>query len=226
MTTPTAPGASPAAAAGSKNRRPLLLILFMFAAPLAFAFWLYYGSSWRPLQRTNHGELIEPVVPLPPLALPLAGAPDRPGGAASQVEATPRMAPATLLIGKWSLVVVGLGAGAGESGCDADCRNSLLYARQTWLSLGKLLPRVQRVLLAGDGCCDLAYLQREHHGLRAVQAAGGGAAPLLRLIPQPYDHTIFVVDPLGNLMMRYDARLDPKGLREDLKKLLELSHIG
>jgi hypothetical protein len=35
-----------------------------------------------------------------------------------------------------------------------------------------------------------------------------------------------VVDPLGNLMMRYDVRQDPKGLREDLAKLLELSHIG
>ena len=37
---------------------------------------------------------------------------------------------------------------------------------------------------------------------------------------------VFIVDPLGNLMMRYDSRLDPKGLRTDLKKLLDLSHIG
>jgi cytochrome oxidase Cu insertion factor (SCO1/SenC/PrrC family) len=38
--------------------------------------------------------------------------------------------------------------------------------------------------------------------------------------------SIFVVDPRGNLMMRYDAHEDPKGLRDDLKKLLALSHIG
>ena len=38
--------------------------------------------------------------------------------------------------------------------------------------------------------------------------------------------SIFIVDPRGNLMMRYDANADPKGLREDLKQLLELSHIG
>ena len=37
---------------------------------------------------------------------------------------------------------------------------------------------------------------------------------------------LFIVDPHGNLMMSYDARTDPKGLREDLKKLLNLSHIG
>ena len=115
------------------NRRPLLLLLVLFAAPLGLAFWLYYGSSWRPTLRTNHGELIEPVITLPPLA-PAA----TPSGNAAQ---------RTLFAGKWSLVVVD----AGESGCDADCRNALIYARQTWLSLGKLLPRVQRVLLAGPG---------------------------------------------------------------------------
>ena len=39
-------------------------------------------------------------------------------------------------------------------------------------------------------------------------------------------HTLFVVDPLGNLMMRYDVRRDPRGLLVDLKRLLELSQIG
>jgi hypothetical protein len=38
--------------------------------------------------------------------------------------------------------------------------------------------------------------------------------------------SLFIVDPLGNLMMRYDVRQDPKGLLQDLKKLLSLSHIG
>ena len=34
------------------------------------------------------------------------------------------------------------------------------------------------------------------------------------------------VDPLGNLMMRWDTRENPKGLLSDMKKLLKLSHIG
>jgi glutathione peroxidase-family protein len=38
--------------------------------------------------------------------------------------------------------------------------------------------------------------------------------------------TIFIVDPRGNLMMRYDSSQDPKGLRQDLQRLLDLSHIG
>jgi len=186
----------------NRNWRPLLLLVVIFIAPLALAFWLYYGSSWRPALRTNHGTLIEPAIPLP--ALPTAGI------------------PADALRGKWSLVVIG----NGQSGCDDACRVALTYARQTWLSLGKLAPRVQRVLLAGEGCCDRDYLRDEHQGLTVAQLPDRAVAMLRAAIPPPHENTIFIVDPLGNLMMRYDVRQDPKGLREDLKNLLELSHIG
>jgi hypothetical protein len=178
-----------------RGRLHILVLAMAFAAPLGFAFWLYYGSSWRPLAHTNHGTLIEPVRTLPDSAE---------------------------FLGKWSLVVIG----SGEGGCDSACRESLVYARQTWLSLGKNTPRAQRVLLSGSECCDETYLQREHHGLIRVAATGPGSLALRQSFPAPQAHTIFIVDPLGNLMMRYDTSADPKGLREDLKKLLDLSHIG
>lgn len=186
---------NPSAPARPRGRLHLLLLLLVFAAPLGLAFWLYYGSSWRPAARSNHGTLIEPVRPL---------------------------ANAGVLAGKWSLVVIGTGAG----GCDSDCRETLIYARQTWLSLGKLAVRAQRVLLSGAGCCDEDYLQREHQGLVRLRATTPETLALLQAFPAPQAHTIFIVDPLGNLMMRYDAQADPKGLRDDLKKLLDLSHIG
>jgi len=184
------------------NRRPILLLLVIFIAPLALAFWLYYGSSWRPALRTNHGALIEPAVTLP--VLPVSGA------------------SSSVLKGKWSLVVVG----QGDKGCDEGCLEALVYDRQTWLSLGKLTPRVQRVLLAGEGCCDHRYLSDEHQGLIVTQLPDHTVSAVLAAIPSPHAGTVFIVDPLGNLMMRYDIRQDPKGLREDLKNLLELSHIG
>ena len=184
------------------NRRPLLWMLVLFAAPLAGAFWLYYGSGWRPTGSTRHGELIEPVRTLP--ALPLQGL------------------GANALAGKWTLLVVG----TGDYGCDARCRNTLVYARQTWLSLGRLNARVQRLLLPGPACCDEGYLRNEHPGLAVARGGPPGATALLAAIPEPRAGYVFIVDPLGNLMMRYDVRQDPKGLREDLKKLLELSHIG
>lgn len=193
------------------NRLPLIGLFALFAAPLAVAFWLYYGTDWRPGQTTNHGELVSPVRTLP--ALPFAQP-----AARADVE--------KLFAGKWSLVVV------ADGNCDDACRNSLVYARQTFIGMGRLTARMQRVLLATGQCCDRGYLDKEHAGLQVVDltggdALGGGRDTLLGAFPADRrSEQIFVVDPLGNLMMRYDTRLDPKGLRQDLQKLLDLSHIG
>lgn len=182
-----------------RSRRPLVWLFLAFLAPLAGAFWLYYGSGWRPAGHTNHGELIQPMRELPLAAAPGAGA----------------------LKGKWSLVVVGVGP------CEASCQQSLVVARQIWLSLGKLTERVQRVLLVGAGCCDAEYLAREHDGLIRINVTAPEAAALLATFPaEAQSTTIFLVDPLGNLMMRYDSGANPKGLRQDLQRLLDLSHIG
>jgi hypothetical protein len=187
------------------SRRMLLLLAVVFFVPVMVAFAMYYGGGWKPSGRTNHGELIEPARPLPQLALPRAG-----GGAAIDP-----------LRGKWSLVYVGAG------GCDADCHQALLVMRQTRLSLNQEMDRVARVLLATSACCDVSFLDDEHKGLVAVDASGGAAVPLVARFPsEARSRYLFVVDPLGNLVMRYDTRESPKGLLEDLKKLLKLSHIG
>ena len=139
-----------------KSSRLTLLGLFaLFAAPLAAAFWLYYGSAWRPTGTTNHGVLIQPLRELPALDFPHPAA---------------RAAVARLFTGKWSLVVVANGH------CDETCRNSLVYARQTHIGLGRLSVRVQRVLLVPADCCDRAYLDREHAGLQIADLGGGDAA--------------------------------------------------
>jgi hypothetical protein len=124
------------------------------------------------------------------------------------------------LTGKWSLLVVGDGA------CDEDCRRSLVFARQTRLSLNQEMDRVNRVFLATDGGMDTAWLAGEHPGLNVIDAGSGHAGLLARIPPQDREHSVFVVDPLGNLVLRYDSREDPKGLLSDMKKLLKLSHIG
>jgi hypothetical protein len=180
------------------------LLVLLFFAPLLGAFWLYYGSPWRPAGRTNLGELIEPARHLP--------APAAPG-----TDATAR----TRLEGQWSLVYV------GDGRCDADCRAALLMMRQTHAALGRLQPRVQQVLLATAGCCDREFLAAEHPTLRLIDGGGPADAALVAAFAHKHPQRgIFIVDPLGNLMMRYDTGLDPRGLLQDLKRLLELSHIG
>jgi hypothetical protein len=83
------------------------------------------------------------------------------------------------------------------------------------------------VFLVVSACCDRTYLAREHPGLEVRDATVPGARPLIEQFPaQGREHTLFVVDPLGNLIMSYDARENPRGLLQDLQKLLRLSHIG
>jgi cytochrome oxidase Cu insertion factor (SCO1/SenC/PrrC family) len=202
---------STTAQATRPKRGTLLLLALLFFTPLLLAFAIYYGSAWRPTGRTNHGVLIEPARTLPPIALPQIAASS--GG--------DPLAAADVLTGKWSLVYVGSGD------CDAGCRDTLYFMRQTHLGLANLISRVQRVFLVTSGCCDRDYLAREQPNLITLNADGAAGSSLLAQFPaERRDSTIFVVDPRGNLMLRYDAHEDPKGLRNDLKKLLALSHIG
>jgi hypothetical protein len=197
---------TPARALRARALRTLAALAALFLLPLGLAFFTYYGSAWRPAGRVNHGVLITPARPLPPLTLPRVslaaahGAPFR---------------------GSWSLVYVGNGA------CDSACRRALYVMRQTRLALNNDMTRLQRLFLASGDCSACEPLARADPGLDVLDAGGAAATALLREFPSAgREHSLFVVDPLGNLMMSYDVRGDPHGLLEDLKKLLKLSHIG
>ena len=186
----------------ARNLRLLGVLAALFLLPLALAFWVYYGTDWRPIRTVNHGELISPARPLPALQL-------QQGVAGEGV-------PADLFHHSWSLVYI------GDGQCDEACRRALIVMRQTRLSLNNEMSRVERVFLATAHCCATELLQREHPGLRIFIATGA-----IDVFPTDNRaHSVFIVDPLGNLMMRYDVRQNPRGLLQDLKKLLSLSHIG
>ncbi len=192
-------------------RTQIWILVGVFFAPLALAFLLYYGGGgWRPPGNTNKGELISPPRPLPSVALPT------PGGAPLAPDAWR---------GKWTLLYV------GDGRCDERCRAALTLMRQTRLALNADMTRVQRVFLATGSCCDQTYLDTEHPGLVVALADNDSGTTLLAAFPDARaaatDGHIYVVDPLGNLMMRHaPAAQLSKGLLEDLRKLLKLSHIG
>jgi hypothetical protein len=130
-------------------------------------------------------------------------------------------AEATALRGKWSLVYIGNGR------CDEACRNALIFGRQTRLSLNQDMKRVARVFLVTGDCCDRAYLSTVQAGLEVVEVADPANSALLAAFPATdRANSLYIVDPLGNLVMRYDVRQSPNGLLSDLQKLLKLSHIG
>ena len=189
-----------------RNLRTVGLLAGLFFLPLALSFYMYYGAGWRPATSTAHGELYSPARPLPKVDLR---------------DAKGAFAPANVLSEKWALVYVGDGA------CDKACQDSLYFMRQSRLSLNNEMTRVTRIFLATTQCCNTELFEREHPGLIALDASGPEAADLIAAFP-PTDRaqSLYIVDPLGNLVMRYDTRDTPRGLLDDLKKLLKLSHIG
>jgi hypothetical protein len=191
--------------ARARGRRTLLIVAAVFLVPVAVAFTLYYGKLWRPANSASKGMLIDPARPLN-----VAGLRNADGTSAG----------ADVFAGKWTLVYI------GDGRCDADCRTALVFGRQSRLALNNEMTRVQRVFLATGSCCDTDYFAREQPGLLAYDAASPEAAALLAQFPAGRTSTLFIVDPLGNLMMSHDASQTTKGLLSDLKKLLKLSHIG
>ena len=205
----------PAAAVRARNLRTLALLAALFLLPIVIAFLTYYGTAWRPAGRVNHGYLFTPARPLPAIALARVPFEEVPAGGKDR--------PA--LRGEWSLVY------AGDGRCEAACRQALYVMRQTRLALGTNMTRLEPVFLVTGNCCARSFLASEHPGLLVLDASGPAAEPLLRELGArgpgtAESYTMYIVDPLGNLVMSYDARTDLRGLLEDLQKLLRLSHIG
>jgi len=199
----------------ARNLRTLAALAALFLLPLVIAFWMYYASGWRPAARVNHGVLISPMRSLPLVQLPRVGLP------APGAQMRGDSVSATAFRHRWSLVYIGAGS------CAESCRQALYVMRQTRLSLNNDMTRVDRVFLVTADCCAPALLGPEHAGLVVLDATGPQAMRLWREFPTAgREHLLFIVDPLGNLILSYDARQNPRGLLADLQKLLRLSHIG
>jgi cytochrome oxidase Cu insertion factor (SCO1/SenC/PrrC family) len=177
-----------------------LTLLAICAAPMVAAWFAYF--VWPPQSRINYGELIE-ARPLPdPELRGVDGVPLR----------------LSQLRGKWVLLQIDSGA------CTEGCRKKLLYMRQARLAQGEDAHRMERVWLLTDAAMPDPGLLRDHDGIRVVRAPG----PLQAEFPAARSATdhIYVVDPLGNLMLRFPGNPDAQRLTKDLARLLKASRVG
>lgn len=182
----------------------LLALILAFFGPLFLAMLMYFNPRWFMLPGGgHHGELIDPARPLAAFA-----ATSREG----------RALPSDLLHGRWTLLYW------GAAGCDLACEADLFKMRQVRLSLGRDRTRVQTVYLSGEPDGLPERLLNRYTQLTVARLESGGAfAEQLAAYPK---NSVYVVDPLGNLMMRYPGDAFSRDMLKDLKKLLKLSNIG
>ena len=118
-----------------------------------------------------------------------------------------------------------------EGECDETCSESLYNTRQMRISFGKDIDRVDRVAVV-SGVVEGESNQRmwaSHPDLTVLIGTGNGMGRQIRDHVPEFNRSsndIYLLDPLGNVVMRFPASLEVKLMKKDIKKLLKLSHIG
>lgn len=190
------------------NRRNLLLVLAVFALPVIVATMMYV-TGWKPSATGNHGELIQPARFIEESSM-------------QSIDAKP--VKFSELHGKWTMVYF------DTSACPDECMKQLYIMRQTHIAQGKDQERIQRLLVLTDsqdaeslksklldypdmlvwtGAKSVLNKLTQDFGIEAATVSGRGY--------------IYLLDPMGNLMMRYSPGIDPAGMRKDLVRLLKYS---
>lgn len=194
--------------------RKLILpaIILIFTAPMLISWWLLTQTDFaRDASAVSHGQIFVPARPLPQTALKDILNPELQSS----------------LHGKWSLAVI------HENQCDENCFDSLYKIRQIRLATGKYSKRIQRVLLTNQEFNTkfedelLQQFKGQLYMDFTKQAAGfiDNFKPDNK-VERHIEGALFLIDPLGNLMMHYPPDTEPSGIIKDLKRLLRYSRIG
>jgi cytochrome oxidase Cu insertion factor (SCO1/SenC/PrrC family) len=195
---------SPALPAPKSARRTLLLLAAVFFLPFVVGTGLFW-SGWRPGKFVNHGELLQPPGVLPPSGL-------------RHVDGRPL--PTAELRGKWLLLLPIDGA------CAAACEQKLQQMQRVHIALNKEQTRVQRVLISSAAAEPaLAQLSRAFPDLVVGVVPAGAGGDAWRDVLDGSGQAVYIVDPLGNVMMRYADPADMRGVLKDLERLLKYSWI-
>jgi hypothetical protein len=174
----------------------------IFFGPLILAYYSYFSGAGFVSLHKEHGQLLRPVLQISDLHFLGEDKQNFPEKAWRHF---------------WSILYV-----SNQPQCDKHCMHSLFVMRQVRLRLGEKQTRVKRLILSQAMPSDLNQVLHTHfEGTKRVYMA-----------KETFEKTflgkegLYLVDPLGNLMMRYPSNVGPKPLYEDLKHLLKISQIG
>ncbi len=184
----------------TKSRITLLIIILILCSPVFIA-TTYYLMGYNP-GSINYGDLLE-VQKLK-------------GDGVNQIDNTIfRMKD---LHGKWAMVTID----SGE--CNEACQSKLYYMRQVRIIQHTEKDRVERLWLIDDNKTVSDELLEEYKGTLFINAKDSEFVKAIETEDKHRKH-IYLVDFMGNLMMRFPEELDPKKMSEDIKRLLHVSQL-
>jgi cytochrome oxidase Cu insertion factor (SCO1/SenC/PrrC family) len=189
-----------------KGRKVFLLMLVFFIVPIIVVI-LMYKLNWKP-SGTSLGELVNP----PRLLTPPSELKSNDGS----------LLPAQLLKEKWSVVYI-----AGE--CEKDCLDKLHDMRQLHASLYKDSDRAQRILLTTTQ--DVTHIKHDYPDLIVINQPVSNVTKLseqFQINGEDFttSNRLYLVDPLGHLMMSYQPKVLLADVRKDVTRLLRYSWAG
>ncbi|WP_166268680.1 hypothetical protein [Marinobacter caseinilyticus] len=191
-----------------RGRKIALLLFAVGFGPMLLATVMYYTGWFNPTDYSNNGQLIQPAVPVAQLGLISAN------GSPLAARFGPERENA-----EWLMLVA-------AQDCKADCEKLLYLARQVNIALGKNADRMNRAAYLEQMPAELqARWPSEYATMERLTSDGQAPAWSSEVRPNRAP-VLLLVDPFGNVMMRYDSRHSGKDMLKDLKHLMKLSQIG
>jgi cytochrome oxidase Cu insertion factor (SCO1/SenC/PrrC family) len=198
-------------AIAGKKRNPYTVwfVVLAFVAPVALAYIMFFFVDVRSF--INHGEILNPIVHISSFKL---------------TDEDNEIIPQAELTFKWRLISF-----VGKE-CDQSCESRLYDTRQIHTSLGKDQHRLSRMFIHLEPASESLnkLIDEEHENVIHVNGDVGVIKKALgvniRSDASITNNEIYIMDPMGNVMMRFTQEQPNKEFLYDLKKLLKASQIG
>jgi cytochrome oxidase Cu insertion factor (SCO1/SenC/PrrC family) len=191
-------------------RVSLVIIAAMFLLPLLLAWFMYSGTiEYKPPITRNFGQLVKPPIPLDWQEAILLPGDDEPGQDAAEAFSD-----------HWVILY------PVPDPCLDTCLQAALALRQIHRAAGRQQARIRIALLIRDkGSTDVEFTLRDTYSrFQLIRDPDGKlTSTLQRATVEP--GAVYLIDPLGNIMMTYKEGADPNELKQDLKRLLTWSKL-
>lgn len=195
--------------AGNRNPYTLWFVVLSFVAPAVLAYVMFFFVEVESFN--NHGEILEPIVHIKDFGLK---------------DDNGEIIPQDKLTYKWRFISI------LRSGCDEQCARRLYDTRQIYTSLGKYRHRVSRMFIHLEPPDESlkTLIDETHPGVIHVN---GDAVEIRQALGENIrddsgidNNETYIMDPMGNVMMRFTQEQPNKDFLYDMRKLLKASQIG